>query len=157
MTEGPFAVKEGFVSGIAFSPDGTTLATGYGIVSGKVGGVAMWDVAGRKRLTEKTSSVKGGSVSSVAFSPDGTTLAAGYGAREVRLGGGVVLWDRTDRKRVTENSLPVKEGEVQSVAFSPDGTTLAAGFSRVGDGRLGSGVVLWDVAGRKRLTETRSS
>ena len=43
----------------------------------------------------------------------------------------------------------MKEGGVNSVAFSLDGKTLAAG--RVG-GPV-SGVVLWDVATRKRLLE----
>ena len=38
------------------------------------------------------------------------------------------------------------------MAFSPDGKTIAAGYcvARVG------GVVLWDVAARKRLATTRS-
>jgi WD40 repeat protein len=35
------------------------------------------------------------------------------------------------------------------VAFSPDGKTLAAGYQAVG----GGGVVLYDVAGRRRLGE----
>ena len=44
--------------------------------------------------------------------------------------------------------LHTAEGDVHSVAFSPDGKTLAAGY--VGGG---GGVVLWDVATRKRLLE----
>ncbi len=43
--------------------------------------------------------------------------------------------------------LHVNEGSVESVAFSPDGKTIAAGCQRL---RL-RGVVLWDVATRKRL------
>ena len=39
------------------------------------------------------------------------------------------------------------EGDVTSVAFSPDGKTLAAGYAAAG------GVVLWDVATRKRLVD----
>ena len=38
----------------------------------------------------------------------------------------------------------------RSVAFSPDGKTIAAGYSLVGGG---GGVVLWDVAARKRLAD----
>ena len=41
----------------------------------------------------------------------------------------------------------MKEGDVTSVAFSPDGKTIAAGYR----GRCVGGVVLWDVAARKRL------
>ena len=39
-----------------------------------------------------------------------------------------------------------------SVAFSPDGKTIAAGYDGVGGG-VGGGVVLWDVAARKRLAD----
>jgi WD40 repeat protein len=88
-----------------------------------------------------------GYVRSVAYSPDGSTLAAGYA-------GGVVLWDVATRRRRATELLPVKEGYVESVAFSPDGNTLAAGYS-VLSGRdvvvvAGGGVVLWDVAVRRR-------
>ena len=63
---------------VAFSPDGKTLAAGYG-VGGGGGGVVLWDVAARKRLADDPLPVKEGYVQSVAFSPDGKTLAAGYG------------------------------------------------------------------------------
>ena len=133
-------MKEGDVTSVAFSPDGKTLAAGYGGVGGG-GGVVLWDAAGRKRLAEDPLPVKEGDVQSVAFSPDGKTLAAGYGSVGVG-GGGVVLWDAAGRKRLAEDPLAVKEGDVQSVAFSPDGKTLAAGY---GGDRVGGGVVLWDV------------
>ena len=64
---------------MAFSPDGKTIAAGYG-VSGGGGGVVLWDVAARKRLVDEPLPVKEGDVRSVAFSPDGKTIAAGYGA-----------------------------------------------------------------------------
>ena len=38
---------------------------------------------------------------------------------------------------------------MRSVAFSPDGKTIAAGYSAA----RGGGVVLWDVAARKRLVD----
>ena len=84
----PLPVKEGDVTSVAFSPDGKTLAAGYGVDGG---GVVLWDVAARRRLADEPLPVKEGVVRSVAFSPDGKTLAAGYG-RQVG-GVGVVLWD----------------------------------------------------------------
>jgi WD40 repeat protein len=80
-------VPEGDVESVAFSPDGKTLAAGYG---GGQGGVVLWDAAGCKRLAPDPLPVPEGDVESVAFSPDGKTLAAGYGYRRQ---GGVVLWD----------------------------------------------------------------
>jgi WD40 repeat protein len=113
---------------VAFSLDGKPLAAGWGVRGG--GGVVLWEVAGRRRLSQDPLPVKEGEVSSVAFSPDGKTLAAGCG--------GVVLWEVSGWRRLSEDPLRVKEGGVSSVAFRPpDGKTLAAGY--VG------GVVLCDV------------
>ena len=76
LAEGHLAVTEGDVQSMAFSPDGKTLAAGYG-VGGVVAGwcCGTWGSGtpgrgppGRDR----------GPVRSVAFSPDGKTLAAGY-------------------------------------------------------------------------------
>ncbi len=85
-------------------------------------------------------------VNGVAFSPDGKTLAVVN--RE-----GLGLWDAAGRKWLTAHPLTVPEGKVKSVAFSPDGNTLAGGYARsmlAYEGQ-GSGVILWDVAGHKRL------
>ena len=84
----PSYEKEGAVYSVAFSPDGKTLAAGYGLI-GLRGSVVLWDVATRKRLAEDPLRVEEGNVQSVAFSPDGKTLAAGHGGGV----GGVVLWD----------------------------------------------------------------
>ena len=72
---------------VAFSPDGKTIAAGYG-GGGGGGGVVLWDVAARKRLADDPLPVKEGNVWSVAFSPDGKTIAAGYGV----VGGGAAAW-----------------------------------------------------------------
>jgi WD40 repeat protein len=89
LADEPLPVSEGAVGGVAFSPDGKTLAAGLFGVS--VGGVALWEVAARRRLVDEPLPVSEGAVASVAFSPDGKTLAAGFGGG--RGGGGVVLWD----------------------------------------------------------------
>jgi WD40 repeat protein len=88
----------------------------------------------------------------VTFSPDGGTLAAGY-SRASNTSGGVVLWDIAKRKRATETSFPVPEGSVTSLAFSPDAKSLAAGYAYVHGYYSDGGMVLWDLAERKRVLQ----
>ena len=71
----PFAVKEGVVKSVAFSPDGKTIAAGYVHVpfgntpTAATGGVVLWDVAARARFDEPIAVNEDG-VWSVAFSPE---------------------------------------------------------------------------------------
>jgi hypothetical protein len=82
-------IREGYVSSVAFSRDGKTLAAGYTHFGGG-GGVVLWDAAARRRLADEPLPVKEGDVSSVAFGLDGKTLATGYGGKGRS---GVLLWD----------------------------------------------------------------
>ena len=148
----PLDVPEGSVASVAFSPDGKTLAAGYGFesITDRRGGVVLWDVGRRSRLAETPLAVAEGVVPSVAFSRDGKTLAAGY-AWYVGGSGGVILWDTTRRSRLEDTPLRVSEGNVTTVVFSPDGETIAACFGAgLGRGVLG-GVLLWDRSRRSRL------
>ena len=104
------------IESVAFSPDGTTLASGG---SWDDETVRLWDVPTGKH--EATLVGHTSRISSVAFSPDGTTLASG-GADET-----LQLWDARTGQSIT--TLTGHTGNVKSVVFSPDGATLASGSS----------------------------
>ena len=104
------------VYSVAFSPDGTALASGSADET-----VRLWDVA-TGTLTETLAEATWESginwVWSITFSPDGTTLASGgWDDSKVR------LWD-VATGTLTNTLTP---GGAGSLAFSPDGGTLASG------------------------------
>ena len=119
----------GAVNSVAFSHDGTTLATGNAD-----GTVRLWDAATHRQITTLTGPA--GAVDSLAFSHDGTTLATGNADGTVR------LWDAATRRQIT--TLTRSLGQVTSLGSSRYGTILAVGGA---DGT----VQLWDAATRRPI------
>jgi WD40 repeat protein len=106
---------------VAFSRDGTILASGNGK------GVTLWEVAtGRSKA-----SLDRGLIRSVAFSPDGGLLASGS------VYGFIRLWNMATYQE--QATLGQHDGIAYALAFSPDGKILASAGQ---DGE----VRLWDVA-----------
>ena len=122
---------------VAFSPDGTRLAT-----ASQDGTAKIWDAAtGKPLLTlqvfSSTTGLKGGA-NSVVFSPDGKLLATASDDKQVR------LWDPVTGQLM--RTLSGHTDQVDTVRFSPDGTLL-------GSASADKTAKVWDVAtGRELLT-----
>jgi len=145
-----------FVNRVFFSPDGKTLAAGYGHFDEEnhhaQGGVAMWHTPGLAPLADRSLAIAGASPSTVAFSADGSTIAATYHQRGLVLGSGgrnVVLWDARSGLQLVDRPHDIAGGFEGDLTFSPDGKTLAVAYERLSK----KGVVLWDVPMRRRVAE----
>jgi WD40 repeat protein/type II secretory pathway predicted ATPase ExeA len=126
----------GSVLGVAFGPDGRTLAT-----ASRDRTVRLWDVSDRDRPRQLGQPLTGHTdeVSSVAFAPDGRTLATASTDDNVR------LWDVSDRDRPHQLGQPLTghTGAVNGVVFAPDGRTLATASRD-------QTAILWDVSERSQ-------
>ena len=98
------------VGSVAFSPDGTRVATGS-----YDGSARVFDATTGAELARLD---HGGGVRSVAFSPDGTRVATGSGDGSAR------VFDATSGAQLSRLD---HQGAVWSVAFSPNGTRVATG------------------------------
>jgi RNA polymerase sigma factor (sigma-70 family) len=124
-----FEGHQGSVGGVAFFPDGKTLAS-----ASWDGDIRIWEVATGKQLR----AMHGDHVflRSLALSRDGKTLATGGDDHLIR------LWDAAAGKEL--HRLKGHGESVSSLTFSPDGKTLVSGSS---DRNL----FVWDVAAGKEV------
>jgi WD40 repeat protein len=120
-----------FTEAIAFSPDGTTLATGD-----SNGSITLW------RLPDgtQTGTIDTGlpAVFDLVFSPDGHSLVVNDWDR------GVSLWDIAERRKLAEPRLRTRQQT--SLTISADGHVLAA------PGRPGT-IDLWDRRSLSHIAE----
>jgi WD40 repeat protein len=123
---GPAIATGQAVTGLAFNPDGTTLA-----VSG--GGLQLWSTATGQRTGAALPGA--GTAGPAAFSPDGTRLAA------VGADGQARVWNVATQR---QTGTVVNVGHPEALAFGSGGTKLATAGA---DGRI----QLWDVATEQEI------
>ena len=104
--------KKNWVLAVAFSRDGTRLASGSTDTT-----IRLWDTTGDRdsMILQKHTGV----TNALAFSPDGKTLASGSTDKTVQ------LWDTTTGEPLA--TLTGHLNGITALAFSPDGRTLVSG------------------------------
>ncbi len=112
----PLRSDAGWVNAVAFSPDGSRLATATG---GPEETVRLWNVASGQQIGQPLRSDARG-VNAVAFTPDGSRLATGNADGTVR------LWNLASGRQIGQ-PLRGHTDWVRSVAFSPDGNRIVSG------------------------------
>ena len=116
----------GDVTALAFSPGGTTLASG-----GTDNKIRLWDIGTKKHLTVLTGHTE--KITALTFSKDGSILVSGSTENTIR------LWNPAHEKHL--DTLEGHESDVITLAFSMDGSTLASGDAsnnvRLWDGNTG--------------------
>lgn len=124
------AHRQDIMESMAFSPDGTTIATSGSTGTHDAGSLLLWNLATGAASPLGTAAAPD-PIHGVAYSPDGHVLASVDDIGRLR------LWDTATKRQLADLSTP-GGGPLQTVAVSPRGGLLATGSS-------GGTISLWNV------------
>ncbi len=110
----------GYVTSVAFSPDGEYLVSASNYIYDLT--IRVWQVSTGEQQTLRDHYLW--PIQSLAYSPDGAMIA--YGTAE----GTIHLWNPTTDEAPRILTQPANGGEILSLAYSPDGQQLVAGDSK---------------------------
>ncbi len=122
------------VLSVAFSPEGTRLASGS-----YDGTIKLWDAVTGSELNTLRGHIDG--VTSVTFSPNGDYLASASYDQTAK------LWDPATGREL--NTMKGHTNVVNSVAFSPDG-------SRIASGSFDNTIKIWETTTGSNLTTLKA-
>ena len=129
--------KGSTVFAIAFSPNGTSLATGN-----TAGEVKVWDIRSQQCLSEMKCEGKFNSVRQVTFSPDGQRLASSSGNYAFH------VWHLDTGEQVAgftaEDALESSPRNLIPLTFSPNGNMLASATPE-------NTLSIWDIEANERI------
>jgi WD40 repeat protein len=148
----------GSIASLAFSPDGSLLATcgaSFSDVSDQLDGVRRLGLRGTGPGRLKVWDVPSGTLkydlvghnnhaNAVAFSPDGQLLASAgrWMSKNDFSGNGVILWNPHTGTQIHSLIRTTANGGTRAIAFSPDSRMLALGTQRFDEGSSTGGVSL---------------
>ena len=118
-------------SEVAYSPDGSKIATVFG--GGKI---AVWDSATGRVITRLTghSDQSTNIINGIVFSPNGRQLAScsWYGSA-------IKIWDTATGALIRS----ITQAGMTAVSFSPDGSRIVGAYSKE---EVGNGIKIWNTA-----------
>ena len=129
-------VEGDYYTDLAFSPDGSLIASGLGDQTPGSGTVTVWDAStGARVRTLGEPAGRFDSVNDVAFSPDGELLAG------IAQTGAVHIWSVSSGQELLSIGAHLSNGN--AVSFSPEGTMLATSGA--------DGAAIWRIPSGERV------